>query len=134
MTATELAAALILLVFFTMFCWVFAARYRARPLVQPTETETVKEFQQRRRRLLRWGVIPFVAAVCATILIAPIPYYPLAREVEPVLGLLVLLSGLATLSLAVLVYRCPVCARIPRGGRFVDLNPEVCAGCGARLK
>ncbi len=132
--AAGLALVLLVFLFFIILYRTSAARYRTRPLVAPTEAEIVLEFQRRRSRLLYWAVIPFVGALSAMLLIGPIPYYPLQQRVEPALGLIVLLSGLSALGMLTLIYRCPSCGQVPRGGRFVDLNPETCPACGVRLK
>jgi len=105
------------------------------------DTDTAKEFQNRRRKTFRIAMpLALAMVICfALILLIGISDCEVPAFTIHVLALLIFLF-LGSLILTVTSnYRCPRCNEIPWTDSFteqggVDLSPEVCSKCHARLK
>jgi len=107
--------------------------------------DTAKEFQ-RRRRETRKAVTPFIVllavGIAGFILMIVTNNFNLSPDKTfLVLLFLFVLVGISILFIVLIIrakYLCPQCNNIPMyiysGEGGVDLNPDICPYCGARLK
>lgn len=105
------------------------------------EKDTAREFQLRRRKTFRI-VLPLGLATVismAILLLIGITGIDAPALTIPFLALMIFLFlGIIILTVNA-HYRCPRCKEIPWTDSFteqggIDLNPEICSKCGARLK
>jgi uncharacterized membrane protein len=102
---------------------------------------SAQEFQKRRRKAFRTAIPCLLAglicfAAIGLIGIADLPAPAFTISILALLTFLFIGCGILVFRAG---YRCPKCGRIPWTDSFteqggVDLDPEVCAHCGVRLK
>lgn len=105
-----------------------------REFSEPEQVANARAFQRRRGKAVLWGVAPILGSV-------GLGAWGLSqsREVGPGVLAAAFLLFAAGLAVVLLVFRCPACGALPLGGgsprgQSLDLNPEECRRCGARLK
>lgn len=103
-------------------------------------SDVVATFQKRRRKLFHYGIYPIIGTVIGFTL-AYFTAEPHGRWVSWAgFGFTFAVLSIAALVVLVLVvYRCPICNKVPMdyasdGEKGVVLNPDDCPSCGARLK
>ena len=103
-------------------------------------SNVVATFQERRRKLLTYGIYPVIGIVIGFTVA-----YLFAEPDGNWLGwagfgfAFAVVSIAALVGLVLIVYRCPVCNKVPMdyapdGEKGVVLNPDCCPACGVRLK
>ena len=86
---------------------------------------------QRRRRIVAWLALPWIAVGIAGFLFAAFSGGEhSAREVVFLAAFAIAMVGAL---IGIVLYRCPACNKVPNEDG-IPLNPTTCPGCGVRLK